>query len=1219
MTKSQLKDAIRNIGNNWVSYISILLISMLSIATYMGVSSASVNLENGANDFYKNSNFYDLEVVSTLLLSESDVDAIKGLDSVESVVPFYFTNAGCEHNNEKQNVNILTTADEICVPAIVSGNAPEKDNECMIEDRFAESLSYSVGDTIEFYGSDGEEVPYLKQTSFTISGIFSTPLHIKPAVKDNSYVYVKDTVFDQEKLQGCYMRAYVRVKDRADGNYFSEAYEKKVKNVKAEIEALAADRCTARVEEVRAMYQEEIDKNETLLEESKEKLDTANASLTDAQKEIKDGDDKLSKSSDELKDLKKKLEEGKKTLDSSKKELDAGKAKLNEAKRKLDSAKVELDNKKALLSEAEAELNKYDAEITQNEKKVAQAQSKLDDAKAELDLGKKKLNKGKKELESTFNDVENWKTSTRETMKLVVNKVMELYDTEIDINWSSPVTDVDIKKAKIEEFSITDSYKIDLLTADYDRVVNNFVEMITSSPKYKKDEEKESKVREYLNTLDSNRESFEAGITKYRAMLQKWNKSRDKYVSGLKEYNTNNKKYKKSYSEFKKNKSKVVEARNEWNEQKKTYDEGQAAYNSGYSIYSESLSEYKSYKSKWEEKSKEYQAGLAKLKEGQETYDDYSVKYDEGLKKLSDYKTKFDENKEKYDSGLEQYEEGRKALEEMKSELDKLNNCEWLVSGVEANVGFKHMGMTVVSLQNLGNNFTILFVVLAALIIYATIARIIGEQHKLVGTTKAFGFYVREILSKYMVFGLSGLLVGLILGVIVSFGFQKFALNTFVKNYVLDTPKAKPIPSIMIIVIVAALAITITAVLFATVSLLRQSAVDLLRESSPKGVNGEGVEKSPLTLFTRLILRNVFSDKTRVIVTMASIASCCALVNIGFTMKFNFQKTEEIEYEERILHTLDISYDVDDTVSSLEDVDNIYKKYDLQYADTMSYYSTFKTEKGSEIVDIIVSDMETVQNFYKFTSPKKHDKVTLNKEGVFLKAGYADAYDIKIGDPITILNKRGVEGQAVVAGIYENYTGQKLYMDTEYYKSVFDEEPEFNKCMVKCSDSDKESLKSELEACSYVHSVEDSDADRGEFKAYTKSLNALLVLINFVAILMAAIIISNLTFMYVNQKKVEIIIMRINGYSFGEVRRYLLEESIFTTVLGIILGLLMGSFLGSSIIRSFEKPHLQLHKSINFKAWLMSTLITVIFSLVINFLALRKVKKMQMTDIANNK
>ena len=76
MSSSQLKDATRNIWKNFVSYISILLITMLSIATYMGVSSASANLENGANDFYRNSNFYDLEIVSTLLLSEDDVNAI---------------------------------------------------------------------------------------------------------------------------------------------------------------------------------------------------------------------------------------------------------------------------------------------------------------------------------------------------------------------------------------------------------------------------------------------------------------------------------------------------------------------------------------------------------------------------------------------------------------------------------------------------------------------------------------------------------------------------------------------------------------------------------------------------------------------------------------------------------------------------------------------------------------------------------------------------------------------------------------------------------------------------------------------------------------------------------------------------------------------------------------------------------------------------------------
>ena len=124
MTKSQIKDAIRNIKKNFVSYISILLISMLSIATYMGVSSASVNLENGASDFYKDSNFYDIEVFSTLLLNDSDIEAFRGLESVESVVPFYYTNGSCENKDEQENVNIISDTGDVCVPYEIEGSRP---------------------------------------------------------------------------------------------------------------------------------------------------------------------------------------------------------------------------------------------------------------------------------------------------------------------------------------------------------------------------------------------------------------------------------------------------------------------------------------------------------------------------------------------------------------------------------------------------------------------------------------------------------------------------------------------------------------------------------------------------------------------------------------------------------------------------------------------------------------------------------------------------------------------------------------------------------------------------------------------------------------------------------------------------------------------------------------------------------------------------------------
>ncbi len=1203
MTKTQFKDALRNVWKNLVSYISITLIALLSIATYMGVSSASVNLKNGADKYYKDANFYDIELLSTLLLSDSDIEAIRALDSVETVVPYLSASAGCEKNGIKQYVNVVTGMDEIATANIISGNAPKADNECMIEDRLADEMGYKAGDTITFFGNDGEKVSYLNEESYTITGIFSSALHIKPAVKDNSYVVVNKTSFNDEKLKGCYMRAYIRLRDTAGLNYFSDKYEDKVKAVKKEIEELATERTALRDAEIRDTYQAEIDDGQAKLDEAKETLANSAASLTDAEKEIKAGDDKIKKSKTDLEKLKKELADGKKLLDSSKVQLDEGKAKLDASKVKLDNARNTLAEKKALLDVGKAELDKYDVEISENEAKIAAAEAELSSKKAQLDEGKAKLDAARAELEDSFFKAEKTKTTARNTIREITESIIQDEGLKKDINWASEKTTFNIETDNIRDFYITDSYKVDLLSDNIITACKGFLESIGLGQYYIPEQ-----YDGVLMELDNK-------FAPYRAQIDKWETGRKQYLDGLNEYNNLNAQYEAKLNEFNAAKARVVAARQAWNEKKALYDQNLALYNNALGEYQAGLNEYESYRSLWESKNNEYKEGLKKYDQGKQTYEEYSLEYDNGLKKLEEYKTKFEENKLKYEDGQEQYAEGVKTLEAMKEQLANLGECEWIVSGIEANVGYKHMGMTVDSLQNLGNNFTILFVILAALIIYATISRIINEQHVLVGTTKAFGFWPGEILAKYMFFGLSGLLVGLIAGVAISFPIQKFALSVFVKNYVLETPAAKAVAHIVIIVVIVALIITVAAVLIATSSLLKQPATDLLRASMPKGKKGKSSGSGTFTLFQKLILRNTVTDLLRVVVTVASVAGCCALVNIGFTIKYDFMKTESVEFDDRLQYDLDVVYNTNEAGASIEDAEKIMDAHNAQYANSMIFYSTFKTGEGSEIVEVVVTDVATAQNFYKFTDPKKHKPVTLGKEGIYLKSGYAKAYNIKIGDTVSLLNDRGVEKQVTVAGIYENYTGQRLYMDYDYYKQIFEEDPRINKCMIKCGADDKEALSAELEKCSYVSTVESSDIAKEDFAKYFDSLNALLILIIVVAILMAAIIISNLTFMYVDKKKAEIIVMQINGFSFREVRKYLLNESLFTTAIGIVVGLLGGSFLGSNIIQSFEKPHLQLYTGINLKAWLMSTLVTVIFTLVINILALRKVKKMKLTDV----
>ena len=103
--------------------------------------------------------------------------------------------------------------------------------------------------------------------------------------------------------------------------------------------------------------------------------------------------------------------------------------------------------------------------------------------------------------------------------------------------------------------------------------------------------------------------------------------------------------------------------------------------------------------------------------------------------------------------------------------------------------------------------------------------------------------------------------------------------------------------------------------------------------------------------------------------------------------------------------------------------------------------------------------------------------------------------------------------------------------------------------------------------------------------------------------------------MYLNRKKRELVVMRINGFTTKEVLRYVSMESIITTIAGIILGLLLGSLLGNIIIRILEQGTLLFFHGISFSSWLYSAAITAVFSIVINSIALRKVKHLKLNDM----
>ena len=69
-------------------------------------------------------------------------------------------------------------------------------------------------------------------------------------------------------------------------------------------------------------------------------------------------------------------------------------------------------------------------------------------------------------------------------------------------------------------------------------------------------------------------------------------------------------------------------------------------------------------------------------------------------------------------------------------------------------------------------------------------------------------------------------------------------------------------------------------------------------------------------------------------------------------------------------------------------------------------------------------------------------------------------------------------------------------------------------------------------------------------------------------------------------------------------------------IFGILFGILIGTGLAYRIVRTIEQSFLQVDRSPNYWAWLIAALMTLLFTVIVNAIALKKVKYLKLTDVA---
>lgn len=857
----------------------------------------------------------------------------------------------------------------------------------------------------------------------------------------------------------------------------------------------------------------------------------------------------------------------KEVRDKYQKEIDDGQKKLDEAKEKLDNGKKELDEGKAKISENEGKLRNAKAELDSGKQTLDSSKSKLDNAQDTLSSSREQLDAAEEELYTSDQKL----TSAR--YELDANKEkLDAAKTELDAN-----------KEKLDEAEeeLTSSKEV------LDIAEQALNEAKSATPEQLAEFTPEE-LEAYKEIVAAAEELYNQGLAKYNEGKQQFDEGKAKYDSALAQYESGKAQYDSAEAQYEDGKAQ--------------YDAGSAEYQAGLAQYESGLEEYNSGKS-------QYDDGVAKYAASKQIYEN-------GVQELENGKKTLAEKEKEYNDAVEEYNKNVQKLDDAKKDLDKIKDCSWFVFDIGSNGGYMHLSLSAKSISSLSVTFSLFFVIIAALVIYTTIKRIVDEQRKLVGATKALGFYNHEILGKYLAFGISATIVGALIGILAGFFvIQGVVLNSYANMYVIGQIPAGILVATSVLAVGLAIVLAIAAVTISCLSLMRSTAMDLMREKQPKARKSSKNSKSGGSLYSRLILRNMRSDLARVIVTTVSVAGCCALLVIGFTLRGSVGSVADKQYGEIVKYDERLTFNPGASDTAGKEIEAILDEAGTKYVKAQSGFRAFKAGSDLEYTDLICGDMEALSEFYNFKTWKKDSKLPTDADGVFIQSRTTETSGKDQGDDIIIYDGTMTPNTVKVAGVFNNYMGRNMIMNEASYEKYFGEKPEMNTYFLYLNGADKEKLVEKLGKVTGYESLSPAAEDKGKLELVTNVFNKVAILLLIIAGLMAYFILLNITKMYVNQKTRELTIMRINGFTVKEVKRYLNTETIITSVIGILLGIGIGTLMGYIVIRFIEMPHAQFVRTPYVLGWLISAAITAVFSIAINMFGTRKVKNLKLTDV----
>lgn len=558
-------------------------------------------------------------------------------------------------------------------------------------------------------------------------------------------------------------------------------------------------------------------------------------------------------------------------------------------------------------------------------------------------------------------------------------------------------------------------------------------------------------------------------------------------------------------------------------------------------------------------------------------------------------------------------------LEDARIALDAMEPADVFALGRTTNVGYLALESNSDIVEGVSTVFPAFFLLIAALVCITTMTRMVEEERTQIGTLKALGYSNGAIAGKYLSYAGSAAVLGCGLGVLLGsvifprILWKVYGIMMLLGDYLvlrIDWP-------LCLLVVGMYTGVTLFVTWYCCRMSLREVPAELIRPKMPASGKKIFLERlsfwNRVSFLNKVMLRNIFRYRQRLLMMLVGIGGCTALLLTGFGVRDSIGDIAQLQFDEITLYDMEVRFSEGLTVQQQEDF--------LQHADlgkdtTFFYHqSSMELTYSDRVQDItfICAD-EGIAKHIDFHSGNQKLSVPGTGEAL-VSVGVVERMGISVGDRISVRDSTMRALDLTVSGIYDNNVYNYVVVTPDTVQIQWEEAPQIQMACVRVPDgADIHEDAARISEWEKVMSVTVNQDLADQVSTMLEALDLVVITIVICATLLAVTVLYNLTNINITERIREIATIKVLGFNARESAAYVFKENLLLSFMGTLLGLVGGIFLLEFVMSQIQVDMVWMNARLLPMSFFWSVVITMLAAVMVDFLLYFRLDKINMAE-----